>query len=67
MGVRVNAVLTRNDCIKCYTSLFTEIILQQLGVFQNEIQGSFTKLRAFKASKGHPSKVVKLPIMSSGA
>ena len=56
--VRVNSVLTRNDCIKCYILLFTEIILQQFGAFQNEIQGSLTKLCAFKASRGHPSKVV---------
>ena len=63
VGVRVNSVLTRNDCIKCYISLFTEIILQQFDPFQTEIQGSLTKLCAFKASRGHSSKVVKLPIM----
>ena len=67
VGVRVNSVLTRSDYIKLYISLFKEIILQQLDTFQTEIQGSFTKLCAFKASRGHPSKVVKLPIMSSGA
>ena len=67
MGVRVNPVLTRNGCIKCYISLFKEIILQLLDVFQTEIQGSLTKLYAFKESRGHPSKVVKLPIMSPGA
>ena len=48
-------------------SLFTEIILQQLHSFKIEIQGTPAKLRAFKASRGHPSKVVKLPIMSPGA
>ena len=67
MGVRVNSVLTRNDCIKCYISLFKEIIYQQLDEFQTEIQGSLAKLCAFKASRGHPSKVVKLPKMSIGA
>ena len=67
MGVWVNSVLTRNDCIKCYISLFKEIILQQFDAFQTEIQGSFTKLFDFKASRGHSSKVVKLPIMSPEA
>ena len=42
VGVRVNTVLTRNDCIKCYLSLFKEIIYQQLDAFQTEIQGSLT-------------------------
>ena len=63
----MNSVLTRNDCIKCYISLFKEIILQELDAFQTEIQGSLTKRYTFKASRGHPSKVVKLPIMSPGA
>ena len=67
VGVRVNSDLIRNDYIKVYISLFREIILQQLDTFQTEIQGSFTKLCAFKASRGHPSKVVKLPTMLSGA
>ena len=67
MGIRLNSVLTRNDYIKCYISLFKEIILQELDAFQTEIMGSLTKRRAFKASRGHPSKVVKLPIMSPGA
>ena len=67
MGVRVNLVLTRNGCIKCYISLFKEIILQHLDAFKTEIRGFLTKLCAFKASRGHPSKVVKLPIMSHGA
>ena len=67
VGVRVNSVFTTNDCIKCYISLFKEIILQQFDAFQTEIQGSHTKLCAFKASRGHSSKVVKLPIMSPGA
>ena len=67
MGVRVNSVLTRNECIKCYISLFKELILQVLDAFQTEFQGSLTKGCAFKASRGHPSKVVKLPIMSPGA
>ena len=67
VGVQVNSVLTRNDCFKCYISLFKEINLKQLDAFQTEIQGSLTKLCALKASRGHPSKVVKLPIMSPGA
>ena len=67
VGVWVNSVLTRNGCNKCYISLLRESILQQLDTFQIEIQGSLTKLCAFKASRGHPSKVVKLPIMSPGA
>ena len=62
--VGVNSVLTRNGCIKYYISLFQEIILQHLGVFQTEIQCSLMKLYAFKASRGHPSKVVKLRILS---
>ena len=67
MGLRVNSVLTRNGCIKCYTLLFKEIILQHLDAFQTEIKGSLMKLCAFKASRGHSSKVVKLPILSPGA
>ena len=67
VGVWVNSVLTRNGYIKCYISLFKEIILQQFDAFQTETQNSLTKLCAFKASRGHPSKKVKLPIMSSGA
>ena len=65
VGVWVNSVLTRNDYIKCYISLFKEIILQQCDAFQTVIQDSLTKpCAAFKASRGHPSKMVKLPIMS---
>ena len=67
VGVLVNSVLNMNECIKCYILLFKEIILQQLDAFQTEIQGSLTKLCAFKAYRGQPSKVVKLPIMSPGA
>ena len=67
VGVRVNSVLARNGCIKCFISLFKEIILQHLDAFQTEIQGSLTKLCAFKVSRGYPSKVLKLPIMSPGA
>ena len=67
MGVRINSVLTRAGCIKCYVSLFKEIILQHLDAFQTEIQGSLAKLGAFNATRCHPSKVVKLPIMSPGA
>ena len=67
VGIWVNSVLTRKDCIKCCRSLFKEIILQQFDAFQTEIQGSLTKLCAFKASRGHSSKVVKLPVMSPGA
>ena len=44
-----------------------KIILQQFDAFQTEIQGSITKLCAFNASRGHPSKVVKLGIMSPEA
>ena len=67
VGVRVISVLTRNGCITCNISLFKEIILQQLDAFQTEIQVSLTKLCVLKASGGHPSKVVKLPIISPGA
>ena len=67
VGVRVNSVLTRNGCIRFYILLFKETILQQLDAFQTEIQGSLTKLCAFKLSRGHPSKVVILPIMSPEA
>ena len=67
VGVWVNSVMTRNGCIKCYISLFIEIIFQQYDAFQTEIQNSLTKPCAFKASRGHPSKMVKLPIMSPGA
>ena len=65
VGVWVNSVLTGNSYIKCYISLFKEIILQQCGAFQTVIQDSLTKPGAFEASRGHPSKMVKLPIMSS--
>ena len=64
VGVWVNSVLTRNGYIKCYIPLFKEIILQQCDAFQTVIQDSLTKPCAFKASRGHPSKLVKLPIMS---
>ena len=64
VGVWVNSVLTRNGYIKCYISLFKEIILQQCNAFQTVIQDSLTKPCAFKASRGHPLKMVKLPIMS---
>ena len=47
------------DYIKCYITLFKEIILQQFDAFQTEIQASLAKLCAFKASRGHSSKVVK--------
>ena len=67
MGFQANPVLPRNCYILCYISLFTEIILQQLDTFQIEIQGTLMRLRAFKASKGHLTKVVKSPIMSLGA
>ena len=67
VGLWENSVLTRNGCIECYTLLFKEIILQHFDAFQTEIQGSLMKLCAFKASRGHPSKVVKLPILSPGA
>ena len=67
VGVWVNSVLTRNGYIKFYISLFKEIILQQCDAFQTEIQNSLTKPCAFKASRGHPSKMVKIPIMSPGA
>ena len=64
VGVLVNSVLNRNDFIKYYISLFKEIILQECDAFQTEIQDSLSKPCAFKASRGHPSKMVKLPIMS---
>ena len=64
VDVWVNSVLTRNGCIKCYISLFKGIILQQLDEFKTEIKDSLTQLCAFKVSRGHPSKVVKLSIMS---
>ena len=67
VGVWVNSVLTRNGYIKCYISLFKEIILQQCDAFQTIIQDSLTKPCAFKASRGHPSKMVKLPINVTGA
>ena len=67
VGVRVNFVLTRKDCIQCYMSLLKDIILQQFDAFQTEIKGSLMKPCAFKVSRGHSSKVVKLPIMSPGA
>ena len=63
VGVWVNSVLTRNGYIQWYIPLFKEIILQQCDAFQTEIQDSLTKPCAFKASRGQPSKVVKLPIM----
>ena len=66
MGFRVNPVLARNSCILCYISLFTEIIFQQFDALKIEIQGTLTKLCAFQASRGHPSKMVKLPLMSPG-
>ena len=34
VGVRLNPVLTKNGCIKCYISLFEEIILQPFRAFQ---------------------------------
>ena len=37
VGVWVNSVLTRNGHIKCYISLFEEIILQQCEAFQTVI------------------------------
>ena len=58
VGVWVNSVLTRNGYIKCYISLFTEIILEQCDAFQTVIQDSLTKTCVFKASRGHPSKMV---------
>ena len=37
MGFQVNPVFARKSCIKCYISLFTEIILQHLDAFKIEI------------------------------
>ena len=65
--VQIKSVVTRNGSINCYILLFKEIILLQLDAFKTEIQGSLTKLCALKASMGHPSKVIKLPITSLGA
>ena len=67
MGFWVNSVLARNSCIQSYILLFTEIILQQHDAFKIKIHGTLAKLWTFKASWGHPSKVVKIPIMSPGA
>ena len=44
MGFRVNSVLARDSCIKCYILLFTEIILQQVDAFEIKIQGTLAKL-----------------------
>ena len=41
--------------LSMYMKLFREIILQHMGVFQAEIQGSCTKLSSFKAYRGRPS------------
>ena len=65
--VSVKFCLTRNGCILCYISFFTEFILQQLVEFQTEIQGFLTQLFAFRVSRGHPPKVATLPIIASGA
>ena len=67
VGARVNSALTRNGCITYYLSLSKEIILQQWDAFQTKVHCSLTKLCTLKSSRGHPSKVVKLPIMSPGA
>ena len=63
VGVWVNSVLTRNGYIKCYILLFKEIILQECDAFQTEMHDSLVKPCESKASRGHPSKMVKLPIM----
>ena len=60
VGVRVNSVLTRNGCLKCYISLLKEIILQQLDAFQTEIQDYLTKRCEFKAYRGSPLKSGKI-------
>ena len=41
---RVSSVLTRDSCIYCYISLFTEIILQQGDPFKIKIKGTLAKL-----------------------
>ena len=33
----------------------------------SKLKGSLTKLGVFKVSRGHPPKVVKLPIIATGA
>ena len=53
--------------MKCYISLFKEIISQEFDAFETDFKGFLTKLCALQAYRGHPSKVVKLPIMSPGA
>ena len=63
VGVWVNSVSTRNGYIKCYISSIKEIIMQQCDAFQTVIQDSLTKPSAFKASRSHPSKMVKLELM----
>ena len=67
LGSQVNYAKTRNGCIKWYVSLFKEIILPRLDEFQTEIEGSHSKLSAFKVSRGQQSKVAKLLIMAPGA
>ena len=37
VSFRVNSVLTRDGCIKCYILLFIEIIFKHVDVFQTEI------------------------------
>ena len=39
-------------------------MLKQFNKFKTEIRGSPTKQHAFKGSRGHPTKMAKLPIMA---
>ena len=56
MGFRVNPVLARNSCISCYIWLLRKINMQQFDALRIEIQGTLTKLFAFKVSRGPPQK-----------
>ena len=47
--------------------LYIVVYRNHLFEFQTEIQGSLMKLCVFKVSRGHPSKVAKLPMIASGA
>ena len=42
------------------------IIFKHFDALKIEIQGTLTKLCAFKTSRDHPSKMVKLQLMSPG-
>ena len=55
LGVSVKSCLDQELFhLRCYISLFREIILQHLDDFQTDIEGFLKKLSAFKAPWGHP-------------